>query len=293
VVLLATGPPPAADGLHRENRGVVVGADVHPAGIAGDVIDPVRDRLLHLRPGEEGMILDLHGLALGPPLPPGHRQPPQLLPLLGVHADHRLPARLVVFVLLVDVAELGISVTVLGTLQRLGIGLQAETGRPQQPPRRRSRDRVPLPGQLGGQVPQRLGRPPQRRLRVTALIRLDQRQQRRDQPGVQLLSVLAAPALASGTAIRERILALLQLEDTLADSALAHTGRLSDGPDPAMPRQPCPGRQQQPPLPLVQMRQQHIEPQPQLVTRTGRDRHSATSNRRPRTTVLFLYNCDG
>ena len=74
---------------------------------------------------------------------------------------------------------------------------------------------MPLPGQLGGQVPQRLGRPPQRRLRITPLIRLDQRQQRRDQPRIQLPGALAAPALPPCPAIRERILALLQLEDAL------------------------------------------------------------------------------
>jgi hypothetical protein len=66
---------------------------------------------------------------------------------------------------------------------------------------------MPLPGQLGGQVPQRLGRPPQRRLRIPPLIRLDQRQQRWDQPRIQLPGALAAPTLPSRTAIRERILA--------------------------------------------------------------------------------------
>ena len=151
---------------------------------------------------------------------------------------------------------------------------------------------MPPPDQLGGQAPQRLGRPPQRRLRVTAFIRLNQRQQRRDQPGIQLCGALAPPALASGTADRERILALLQLEDALADGALAHPRHLGNGPDPAMPQQPCLGRQQQPPLPLVQMRQQHLEPQRQLIPGFGQDRHTATSNPRPRTTVLFLYNFD-
>ena len=148
---------------------------------------------------------------------------------------------------------------------------------------------MPLPGQLPGQVPQRLGRPPQRRLRVTPFIRLDQRQQRRDQPGIQLLGAPAAPALASGPAIRERILALLQLEDAPADRGLAHPGHLGDGPDPAMPQQPGLRRQQQPPLPLVQMRQQHLEPQRELITRIRRDRHTATSNPQTRTTMLFLY----
>ena len=97
---------------------------------------------------------------------------------------------------------------------------------------------MPLPGQLPRQVPQRLGRPPQRRLRVTPLIRLDQRQQRRDQPGIQFLRAPAAPALASGPAIRERILALLQLEDTPAHRCLTHPRDPGHCPDPAMPQQP-------------------------------------------------------
>jgi hypothetical protein len=42
-----------------------------------------------------------------------------------------------------------------------------------------------------------------------------------------------------------------------------------------MPQQPGLGRQQQPPLTLVQMRQLHLELQRQLVTRIGRDRHTA------------------
>jgi len=39
----------------------------------------------------------------------------------------------------------------------------------------------------------RRGRPPQRRPRITAFIRLNQCQQRRDQPGIQLLSTPVAP----------------------------------------------------------------------------------------------------
>src|SRR5450759_5330168 len=31
--------PPAADGVHRKRGGVVIGADRHPAGVGGDVVD--------------------------------------------------------------------------------------------------------------------------------------------------------------------------------------------------------------------------------------------------------------
>jgi hypothetical protein len=103
-------------------------------------------------------------------------QSPQLFALLGVHADHRLPVRLVLLDLLVEVAELGIPVGVLGAFERLDVGLQAEHFLLQQSAHRRGGDRVPPPGQLLGQVPQRLGRLPQRRHWIAALVRLHQRE---------------------------------------------------------------------------------------------------------------------
>ena len=56
-----------------------------------------------------------------------------------------------------------------------------------------------------------------------------------------------------------------------------------------MPQQPGLGRQQQPPLPLVQMRQQHLELQRQLIANLGQDRHTSASNPKSRTTALFPY----
>ncbi len=144
----ARGPPPA-DGLDGEHRGVVVDPDVDPAGVAGDVVDAVGDRLLDIRAAEEEVVvLHLNRLALGVPFPPRHRQVPQLLPLLRVHADHRLAVLLVVGDLLVDVVELAIPIRVLGAFPRLGVALQAEARRLQQSTHRRGRHRVPLPGQL-------------------------------------------------------------------------------------------------------------------------------------------------
>jgi hypothetical protein len=61
---------------------------------------------------------------------------------------------------------------------------------------------VPQPGQLGGQVPGRPGRPPQRRLRIPARGGVHQRQQRRAQPGVSVGQLLATAARAPGTAQR-------------------------------------------------------------------------------------------
>jgi len=71
--------PPAADRLAGEHGRVVVDTDVHPPGVAGDVVEPVRDGLFHLQAGEEEVvILDLDWFTGRSPLAPGHGQPPQL-----------------------------------------------------------------------------------------------------------------------------------------------------------------------------------------------------------------------
>jgi hypothetical protein len=214
----------------------VVDADIHPASVAGEVIDPVRDGLLDVWTGvEEVVVFDLDGLAGGAPLPPSHGQTPQLFALLGIHADHRLAVGLVVLDLFVEVAELGIPVGVLGALERLDVGLQAEPFPLQPSAHRRGRDRMPLPGQLLGQVPQRLGRPPQRRHWIATLVRLHQRQQGRDELGVLLGGCLAAPTRPADAAGRQRLLAGFQLNDPLADGRLADAGHLRDRAHATMP----------------------------------------------------------
>src|SRR2546428_533767 len=93
VVGAAAALPPAAGRFDGERGGVMVGADVHPPGVRGQVVDPVRDRLA-LWAGEV-VVADLDRVALGPPLPPGVLILPDLLLLLGVHADHRVAGILV------------------------------------------------------------------------------------------------------------------------------------------------------------------------------------------------------
>ena len=67
------------------------------------------------------MVLDLDrlpGLWAATPARPS-AQPPQLLTLLGVHADDRVTVALMVFDLLVDIAELGVPVGMLGQPSRV------------------------------------------------------------------------------------------------------------------------------------------------------------------------------
>jgi hypothetical protein len=103
----------------------VVGADVHPAGVGGEVIDAVGDCLAQVLV-DEVVRAHRHRAALGPVLLPAVGEVPDQLLLLGIHADHRVPGVLAGPGLLADVAELRVPVRVLGTFNGLGVALQAE-----------------------------------------------------------------------------------------------------------------------------------------------------------------------
>ena len=234
----------------------MVGADVHPAGVRGQVIDAVGHRLARAVPGE---VVGPGGrrLALGPPLAAGVLELADELLLLGVHADHRIGGVLVGLDLLVDVAELRVPVRVPLALDGLGVALQAEPLGPQQVTDGVGGDLVALAGQLGRQVAGRLRRPPQRRHRVAPLLRLHQRQQRREQPRVQVSGPLAAAARPPHPA--QRLRPGIQLIHAQRHRGLADPGGPGHQPDPAMPQRPGLGPHQQPPLPLIQMREDHRE----------------------------------
>ena len=235
----------------------MVGADVHPAGVGGQVVDPVRDRLAQAVLGE----VVRRGLARagpGPPFAAGVLELPDQLLLLGVHADHRVAGVLVGPGLLVDVPELRVPVRVLLALDGLGVALQAEPLLVQQVTDRVRADLVALAGQLGRQRPGRLDRPPQRRHRIAPLIRLDQRQQRREQPRIQVGGPLAAPARAGGPgpAAPRPDSSSATPSDTVPSRIPAAR---ATSPDPAMPQRAGLSAHQQPPLPLIQMREHRPE----------------------------------
>ena len=147
-----------------------------------------------------------------------------------------------------------------------------------------------LSGQLLGQVPQRLGRPPQRRHRIPPLIRFHQPEQGSGQLRVVVVGAPSSTACPARSPDRQRVLAGLQLGDAPAHRGGADSARLGDGADPAMPQQPSLGRQRQSLLTLVQMRQQHLEPPGKLTANLGVDAHTASSDARAQKNKLFLYS---
>jgi hypothetical protein len=142
--------PPAAEGGHRECGGVVVGADADPAGVGGHVVDAVRVGLAQRRV-EEVVHLDLLGPALRVPFPAAVVVRADEFLLRGVHADHRVTGGQVRLGLIVEVAELGVAVVMLGAVAGLGVGLQAVAQLAQQPAHHEVADRMPALGQRLGQ----------------------------------------------------------------------------------------------------------------------------------------------
>lgn len=188
--------------------------------------------------------------------------------------------------LLVDVAELGVAVRVLPALEGLDAGLQAEALLTQQVPDRVRAHPVPLTGELGRQDPGRLHRPAQRRHRITPFVGFHQGQQRGPQPRIKIRGPL--PATTGPAHPAQRFLAGLQLVHALADRRLADPCRPRDRPDTAVAQEPGLGPHHQPPLPLVEMREQHLEPHSELTTNLVGDAHTTTTSRISGSNTLIL-----
>jgi hypothetical protein len=83
---------------------------------------------------------------------------------------------------------------------------------------------MPLAGEFFCEVPQRLGRPPQRRHRITAFVWLAQCEQRLDETRVRVLDPFPASSRPSDPPSRQRLYACFQLGQPGTDRGLADTG---------------------------------------------------------------------
>ena len=189
--------------------------------------------------------------------------------------------------LVVDIAELGVAVRVLGALDLLGRGLQAVAGVVQQPPHQPFAAPVPPTGQRRRQLPRRLDRPPQRRLRVAAGVRVDQALQRRRQLRIHRLGSLAP---RTGPANPARIgCAAVEFVHTPSHRRSCHPGRARHHRDPAPPGLTRLHRRPQPALPLIQHRRQQRKLARYLAFTIG-GRHHITQSKTEITNVALIYS---
>ncbi len=167
-------PPPTKDAGGREPRRVMIDSHTDPTLVARQIVDPVRDRLAEFLV-REVMDVDFLGLSLGLPFLAGVLEFPHQLLLLRVHRHDRLLSLMKLEHLSVDVLELGVAIGMPRALPRLAIGLQAITREFQKRGDRAIRHGVVLSLKFFRQLARALARPTQRRLRMTARRRIDQR----------------------------------------------------------------------------------------------------------------------
>ena len=256
VVAAAGRLPPAADRLYGERGGVMVGAHVHPAGIRRHVINTVGDALAHAVNGEV-MRAGGRGLVLGAPLPARVGELTDELLFLGIHADHRVPGALMVLDLLADVPELRVPVRAARSLEGLALPCRLNPAAGSRSPTVSAP--TLWPWRVSSSARLRLRRPPQWRHRIAPLLRLDQGQQRRAQAPDPGRPPACGPARLAGPA--QRLGAGVQLIHSQGHRRLADPGGPGHQPDPAMAERAGlrAQQQQQPPLPLIQVREDRRE----------------------------------
>jgi hypothetical protein len=179
--------------------------------------------------------------------------------LFRVDADDRLAGRLMIFDLLIEVAELGIPIRVLLPFEVLALACRLNPASRSSLPTVGAETACPWPVNSSARCRSDLVVHPRRRHRITPLVGLHQPQQGRQQLSVLLAGSLTSPACPADPTDRQQILTAFEFHNALTHRALADPGHLRDRPHPAVTQQPGLGRQRQPLLALVQMRQQHLE----------------------------------
>jgi len=93
---LAQPMPPATDALDRERRGIPINADIDPALVGGNVVDPIGRRLPQPL---DFKVVDQHwlGITLAAQLATSVLEVADQLFFLGIHRDRRFAAAIAAF----------------------------------------------------------------------------------------------------------------------------------------------------------------------------------------------------
>ena len=173
----------------------MVDADAHPAFVAVQIVDAVRNGLAARR-GLDQEVMDAHplGRLRRAPRTADVLEVPHQFLFLGIHRDRRLLPSLRVTHAPRDVAKLRIPIHVLTAFTRLDVALQAIAEAVQQFGNNRVADVVAQAVERHGQRARTQAGPAQRRLGIAGGRRLHQRVQVAEQRGVTLGGALPAAA---------------------------------------------------------------------------------------------------
>jgi hypothetical protein len=136
----------------------------------------------------------------------------------------------------VDELELDVTIWMRYALACLPVGLQTITGSPQQACYRRRTDVVSLAAQLIGQLTNALAGPTQRRFRIAASGRLDQKLERFHQRGLLFSPRFPTSAQAANATLRQRIGRSSKIADSHPNGVPRHSRCPGDGAHATTPQ---------------------------------------------------------
>ena len=230
----------------------MIDPEIDPASIGGEIVNPVGHRAAELL-DQEVVHPDLFRIARRTIFTPTVLEVADQFLLLRIDRDHRLALGQRSAHRRIDVVELRVPIRMAVALQRLTIALQAEAHAVQQFADQRTAHLVTLGLQFLGQPPQALACPAQRRLRVAARTRLNQRAQIAQQRCI-LHHRRLAPAARAPNPIQIGWLRRRQLSQSPPDRARRNAGCRRYRSDPAIAGRRRFGRRYQPPSAFVEKR---------------------------------------
>jgi len=247
---LAEPLPPATDALDREFRRVGIDADVDPALVGPDIVNPV-GRYFSLSLNFE--VVDEHrfGITLGAQLLAAVLKIPDELLFLRIDRNRWLTGRQRSLHCDIDVFELRIAIGMLTALAGLAVGLTAEAQLAQHLADELLAHLKTLDSQRRSNIPLAPAYPAQRRLRIAANRTLNETLERRQQARLTLNCTLAS-ATGPSKALAEIITTGLQLGDAAIDRASRNPRRCRHGRDAAVAQRQCFIRSKQPTSAFVQ-----------------------------------------
>jgi hypothetical protein len=232
----------------------VVHPHADPPRVAGQIVDPVRDRFPVLR-DEEIVHPHRRGLPFRPPLATGVLEVADQFLLLRVDRDDRLGRRLEPPDLLVDVPELGVAIGMGRPFAGLAIGLQTVARRRQQFRHQLPADLMPHTLQARRQLADTLRGPAQRRHRIARRRGLHQPLEIGQEGRIFVERPLATAARTSNPVGRQRAFRRQLLKPAL-NRGIGDSGRARHPGDAAPAGGPRLGRRPNPPCALRQRRSQ-------------------------------------